>query len=171
MNKKTVSLVFRPFYCPIPEDQKTVNEYLNLKKSLKNDFFLPQFKKQLTLQNYLTFFAFYSLLVFSIKKNELNTLFFFGFSFFFVSFLAFLFILFQLIDLSKKMGQSKIFYEEGSWFNIEYWEKLFFLIKNDRLILTQKVRPILKKKIRIVISVVSSAFFLGSFIIINNSIK
>lgn len=168
MNKKALSVIFKPFYCPIPEDQKTINEYLNIKKNFKNNFFLLSVKNNLKIQNLISFFVLYKVLSFVLKEKEITAIFFFGIFFFYICVFAFLFSLFQLIELSKKMSKSKIFYEESSWFNIEYWEKFFFLIKNDRLILNQKIRPILKKKFRLIISIVSSSFFL---LILTNSIK
>jgi len=37
-------------------------------------------------------------------------------------------------DLSKNLKKSYLLYEEGSWYQIQRWEKPLFLIKNDRLI-------------------------------------
>jgi hypothetical protein len=48
-------------------------------------------------------------------------------------------------EMKKRFNQARLFYEESSWFDGQIWEKPFFLIKNDQLIATQKIEPILKR--------------------------
>tara|TARA_B110000503_G_C6796818_1_gene269452 strand:+ start:170 stop:373 length:204 start_codon:yes stop_codon:yes gene_type:complete len=47
--------------------------------------------------------------------------------------------------VNKRLTQSRVFYEEASWFDGKIWEKPFFLIKNDKLLSSQKIQPILKR--------------------------
>jgi hypothetical protein len=46
-------------------------------------------------------------------------------------------------QLLKRFRSSRLFYEEGSWYDGQYWEKPIELIKNDKLITIQKIKPIL----------------------------
>jgi hypothetical protein len=53
------------------------------------------------------------------------------------------------IPVITKFKQSAfLFYEEASWYDGQIWEKPFFLIKNDKLISTQKIEPILEEIIK-----------------------
>jgi hypothetical protein len=134
--------------CPIPEDQKPINQYIRFKE---NSFFnLPTFPK--------------SILKSKLKEFFLKIFFFLGISnlFFFsgdflttfqriliTSFSLFFFSLFLLFfrwkEIAKLFSTSRIFYEEASWYDGEIWEKPMALIKNDKLLERQKIKPILKK--------------------------
>ena len=131
--------------CPVPDDQKPINEYLNLKEnkflnwgslnSNKNKKFLGTI--------FLTFFSFFSI-------NEFQS---FSFkSFFEILFNTFIVIQFFLLvilirwtTINQKFQNSRLIYEEASWYDGQIWEKPFFLIKNDKLISTQKIEPILEE--------------------------
>lgn len=41
--------------------------------------------------------------------------------------------------------EPRLVYEEASWYDGQIWEKPFALLKNDRLISTQRLQPILKR--------------------------
>jgi hypothetical protein len=60
---------------------------------------------------------------------------------FLLSFLLFL----HWKEIQNRFFEARIFYEEGSWYDGQIWEKPFLLIKNDRLLATQKIHPILQK--------------------------
>ena len=57
-------------------------------------------------------------------------------------------------QLLKRLRNSRLFYEEGSWYDGQYWEKPLELIKNDKLLTSQKIKPILKKNYKNVINVI-----------------
>ena len=42
-------------------------------------------------------------------------------------------------QLLKRLRNSRLFYEEGSWYDGQYWEKPLELIKNDKLLTSQKL--------------------------------
>jgi hypothetical protein len=45
--------------------------------------------------------------------------------------------------VKKKFDATRLFYEEASWYDGQIWEKPFELIKNDKLLSTQKIEPII----------------------------
>ena len=57
-------------------------------------------------------------------------------------------ILIRWITINEKFQNSRLIYEEASWYDGQIWEKPFFLIKNDKLISTQKIEPILEEIIK-----------------------
>lgn len=144
--------------CPIPEDQKPLNEYIETKGNpwtkwtmfsssnyfselvkqivfiglFLGIFFLPPLEK-LTFQD--------CAFVLSLVLLTMN--------------LGFTFLLFRLFALHNRFKASRLFYEEASWFDGQIWEKPFSLIKNDKLIITQKIQPILQRLLR------TFSFFLG----------
>ena len=143
--------------CPVPDDQKPINEYLNLKEnkflnwgslnSNKNKKFLGTI--------FLTFFSFFSI-------NQFQP---FSFATFFeilfntliiIQFFLFV-ILIRWITINQKFQNSRLIYEEASWYDGQIWEKPFFLIKNDKLISTQKIEPILEEIIK--------SFFISLFLL------
>jgi len=145
--------------CPVPDDQKPINEYLSLKENNFLNWGNLSSKKSKTffLRLFLTFFFFFSLFSF-FSLGQLN---FFSFSTFFHIFLENLFntlviiqfflliILIRWITINQKFQNSRLIYEEASWYDGQIWEKPFFLIKNDKLISTQKIEPILEATIKI----------------------
>jgi hypothetical protein len=108
-------------YCSIPEVQKPVNEYLEIKKNFLDS------KKMLTINILAIFFFFFKQEVF--------------FLLFFFSLLYFL----KYFQLNDRLIASKIYYEEASWFDSTFWKKPFFLLRKDKLLSIQKIRPILRK--------------------------
>lgn len=136
--------------CPIPEDQKPINEYLDL---LENNFFnwngfttkLYNIKLLNRLGLYFLIFCFLRLERIHENSKITNWLVInlgLGLTIFVFS-LVFNFLRWK--DLGKKFSDSQIFYEESSWFDSQTWEKPFFLIKNDKLIFHQKIIPILRR--------------------------
>jgi hypothetical protein len=132
--------------CPIPDDQKPISEYINLKENNFTNFFSLSQKKYLfqIFKNFLFFFIFSIPIIFLFKLNNEFLLFN---CFFSINFLIFLFLInFSFwLQLFKKFRSSRLFYEEGSWYDGQFWEKPMELIKNDKLIANQKIKPILKR--------------------------
>lgn len=130
--------------CPVPEDQKPINEYITLKKNSFLNWTTCSLKKYLVkiISGYLFAFpvfliSFLTLTPFSFF--EIVKIFLLSASFFFIS------ILIRWSTINKRLVESRVFYEEASWFDGQIWEKPFFLIKNDKLLSTQKIEPILKR--------------------------
>jgi hypothetical protein len=132
--------------CPIPDEQKPINEYLILKdKDFTNLLFLNSTNSFVKIFSYfLLFFSFGCLITFLIQLKTKTLLFnlFFGllslFLAFFVNFL-------NWVQLLNRFRNSRLFYEEGSWYDSQIWEKPIELIKNDKLISNLKIKPILKR--------------------------
>jgi hypothetical protein len=117
--------------CSVPDDQKIINEYIKLKKN--NNL------KWLNV-SVLSFF-----LLFLITYVFFNFYFEFIFLLGNLYFCFFFYILISWINLSKNLNNSFILYEESSWFDVTLWEKPFYLIKNDRLLNTQRIFSIKKR--------------------------
>jgi hypothetical protein len=151
--------------CPIPEDQKPINEYIDFKE---NTFFnwttWETTKYQAKLISFYSFVCFLTSLFQGNlwEKNLLKALFAslaLGSSCVFV-FLGFAFLRWR--EIKKRFNEARLFYEEASWFDGQIWEKPFFLIKNDKLICTQKIEPILQRLIRGILSFTFLALFFFS---------
>lgn len=151
--------------CPIPEDQKPINEYINFKENFLTNWTKFSQKKYIKALffTYFLFFTLFSLfscneIIILLKKTDFN-FFFLKKEIFnwllikiFLSFLSiFLFlniILFRWITINKRFKNPRLIYEEASWYDGQIWEKPFFLIKNDKLISSQKIEPIIQRLIR-----------------------
>jgi hypothetical protein len=48
-------------------------------------------------------------------------------------------------QVEKEFNEPRLFYEEASWYDGQVWEKPFSILKNDKLISTQKIKPILER--------------------------
>jgi hypothetical protein len=141
--------------CPIPEDQKPINQYINL----KNKFFLNSINFSLK-NSFLTFFLFFFFQLLT-KSVFLNFSFFSILTLFLFLFLNF--ICLQWIDVNKRFKTARLIYEEASWYDGQLWEKPFILIKNDKLISSQKIEPILQSLLRLIFT---SCFLLFNFLIV-----
>ena len=108
--------------CPIPDEQKPINEYINLKEKDFTNFLL------LNLKNYFFkvfsyFFLFFCLgfivyYLFQLKSKII--LFNLSFSLF-ILFFMFLTNFLSWSQLLKRIRSSRIFYVEGSWFDGQFW--------------------------------------------------
>jgi hypothetical protein len=136
--------------CPIPEDQKPINEYIELKETSQFQW-TCQSKTTYNsniIRIFLQFFVLFGIINLT-KVKDLSFLFnwtiqigiFAGLGVLLVCFIA----LFRWNQLKEKFENSRLFYEESSWFDCQYWEKPLLIIKNDRLLVTQKIQPILRR--------------------------
>lgn len=112
--------------CPIPEEQKPIHEYINLKKYFSKTID-SQFKENsqqhlFSLTDQITLFL-------SFLKRILSTV----------------FLIVRWKEIEKRFNQSSLVYEEGSWYDGQIWEKSFSMIKNDRLLNSQIVQARLPK--------------------------
>jgi hypothetical protein len=175
------------FLCPVPEDQKPLQEYIELKQNpVFNWIFFSKEKYNsnlflssgfLFLSSFFFFsFFFLSKLTFLAPLASLSETtylsYFFHFSFlkfFYLIWLIFLFvfclfflqIFFTLQNISSHFENSRLVYEEGSWYQGKIWEKSFSLMKNEKLIRIHKIEPS-KKRIQITFF---SLFFFVFFVL------
>jgi hypothetical protein len=80
---------------------------------------------------------------------------------------SFLLILFLTLyvnwyQINSRFDVSRLVYEESSWYDTQIWEKPFLLIKNDKLLKTQKIQPIIQRLSRVILML----FFFNLFLII-----
>lgn len=151
--------------CPVPEDQKPINEYIGLKENPLTNWTTLSKKnyvgKVIRLASVIYFL--FSLVTFSESS--------FGFDWivsniFWTTFCLIFFyfvLLWRWNQVKTRFNESRLFYEEASWYDGQIWEKPFLLIKNDRLISTQKIDPILERlwsSLWFFIYVASSCFLL-----------
>jgi hypothetical protein len=135
--------------CPVPENQKPINEYINLQQNLLTQWLLFSNKGSRVSFLFLYFFIFFIFFCSNIPRLE-----FFSFfhsiiiSFFITNVIILFFFFFEYFrwsQLENRFNQSRLFYEEGSWYDGQVWEKPFLLIKNDRFIATQKISPFIQR--------------------------
>jgi hypothetical protein len=142
MNKKLKFFLF----CSIPQNQKPINEYIEIKE---NKFFnWSLFSEKFFLRQILLLHSFFFLicffLTFSLDKNlSLITL--------ILIFFSVLILYFIWENLNRKLVTARLTYEESSWFDSELWEKETFLLRNDRLISYFKLKPLKKRILRVMI--------------------
>jgi len=131
--------------CPVPEDQKPIVEYIGLKENPLTNW------TTLSPSNYsmksLSFFYFNFLGLSIITFQEKNFLGDWLISNIFIS-LNLLIALYSLViwrwnQVKIRLNKSRLFYEEASWYDGQVWEKPFVILKNDRLLVTQKIDPVL----------------------------
>jgi hypothetical protein len=136
-------------FCPIPENQKPIIEFLLLQEnSFLNWIPFSKKKYQQTLLSF-SFFLFLACGIFLFPffsfKFSLSFFLFTAFFFHFLLFFFFLILFSRWFQLEKRFTTSRVFYEEGSWYDGQIWEKPFALIKNERFLTSQKVQPILQR--------------------------
>ena len=155
--------------CPVPEDQKPINAYIGLKENQLTNW------TTLSKTNYekkVFSLFFFSFLIISFLRSSFFLDIDYVFDWIIINLLISFFLLFFLLllifcrwkQIEKDFNQPRLFYEEASWYDGQIWEKPFSILKNDRLINTQKIRPILERISRSLLSIIFSIFFL--FIII-----
>ena len=134
--------------CPVPDDQKPINEYLNLKenKFLNWGNLNTNKNKKFLGTLFLTFFSFFS--IGQLQVLSFSSFFDILFNTLVIIQFFLLVILIRWITINEKFQNSRLIYEEASWYDGQIWEKPFFLIKNDKLISTQKIEPILEEIIK-----------------------
>jgi hypothetical protein len=170
--------------CPVPENQKPINEYIQLQQnSLWFLFSTSELNFQRTFFSvyfsiFFFIFSFYgsslSFFVFKLKTISfdtiLNLLHSINISLFLTNLLTLFFLFFHFFrwsQLENRLNQARFFYEEGSWYDGEIWEKPFLLIKNERFLTTQKVQPIIQRISQKIFSFFSFNIFLLFLLLLN----
>ena len=142
--------------CPVPEDQKPISEYIGLKENpLTNWTTLSTKNYNAKLFSLFTsVFILLSILTFQdreflgdwilsnlvISLNIILTLYFV--------------IIWRRNEVKKRLNQARLFYEEASWYDGQIWEKPFIILKNDRLLVSQKLEPVLRRLTNTLVSLV-----------------
>lgn len=140
--------------CPVPDEQKPMNQYIELKETTFLSDIFQTSKKNLKVFRSIFFpfffainiqFLFFPSTVFQEFVSSIQTVFLIRLFIFFLIFL-------RWKDIYVSFCNSTIIYEEASWFDTQFWEKPFFLIKNDKLLATQKIRPQLQRLRKLVLN-------------------
>nr|AYO28735.1 Ycf36 [Neotessella volvocina]AYO28776.1 Ycf36 [Neotessella volvocina] len=137
-------------FCPVPEDQKPINDYIGLKENSLTNWTTISFKRfQIKLIfRIILVFLFFSFIR-SFFLSDLNFLLEWILQNFFITFLFFNFffsiIIFRWNQLKQQLNKSIFIYEETSWYDSQFWEKPFSILKNDRLLSTQHIELIIKR--------------------------
>jgi hypothetical protein len=131
--------------CPVPEDQKPLNEYIGIKENPLTNWF--SFTKKNYIKLFLKYYLQFSIMglilaIFFDPKNIIYSSFLFTIILFNIAFYT---NIFRWVTIKKGLNNSSLIYEEASWFDTQLWQKPSFIIKNDKLINSQKVKPILKR--------------------------
>jgi hypothetical protein len=165
--------------CPVPEEQKPINEYIQLKENDLTNWvtFAPaDYLQKLTSllgTNFLGLWVFQSfpVLVLLAKRQEFSL----GAETFLQTFLqpagnAFLLLsLFLVVNwvrwkqVEDRVKKSRLFYEEASWYDGQIWEKPFPILKNDALLRTQEIQPLLQRMQNTLWGTLSLSFFFFSW--------
>ena len=153
-------------FCPIPDGQKPINEYINYKQNFLTNLINSTEKEKNVMKWYFSIFFFvFSLLI--VSHFSFSPLTFIFQNFFLTNIIILLFYLINFIkwkNLQKRFQESRIIYEEGSWYDSQIWEKPFLLIKNDKLIESQKIQPIIQELFRnFLLLIYINIFFLTLF--------
>lgn len=155
--------------CPVPEEQKPINGYIGLKENQLTNW------TTLSKKNYekklLSLFSFFFFLVSFFRLSSFSDSRYL-FDWFLITFSLSLTLLFFLIlliffrwkQIEKDFNQPRLFYEEASWYDGQIWEKPFSILKNDKLISTQKIKPILQRISRTMFTLLS--WNLGFFLLL-----
>ena len=134
--------------CPVPKDQRPLNQYLELSDSIFFNWFL--------LDNHTKFNRIFSLFTLSFLSclpitNSFYSINEYPFLFIFLNFIFVLCImLFFLIRIllswqyiKERLYNVKVFYEESGWYDGKIWIKPKNIIRQDRLIINYQIDPML----------------------------
>ena len=141
---------YRKLYCPVPQEQRPLNEYLNI----KNSFFFNW--PTLKLHKYIYQLIKFGLIIlfFSIFITNFFYYFFeFPNKFVLLNFISIItceiFLILRIYlgwsYIGQKLNNPIIEYEESSWYDGQIWVKPIKILKQDRLIYYHKVFPVLKR--------------------------
>jgi hypothetical protein len=160
---------YKKFYCPVPEEQLPLNEYLNLKNSL---IFWPI----ISLERYIIKLKFFNVFIFFFSipiANNFYSFLEFPSKFLFLNYLIILVSNFLLliksylggIYIKERLNTSFVKYEESGWYDCKIWIKSVEVLKQDRLISYYKVLPVLNRLKQIIIYYTITFFILFNLFI------
>lgn len=152
--------------CPIPEDQKPINEFLELKDNfLFNWIFFSKkqyIKKFISFYTTIFIFSFFILLN-PFQKYNFHLLFLTSFIATILFFLLIIGIYLRISEINNRFNNPRLFYEEASWYDGQIWEKPYGLIRNDKLISRQKIQPI-QKRLKLTLGIIFLLILLFGFL-------
>lgn len=136
--------------CPVPEEQKPINEYIGLKENFLTGWTTLSTNSYENKIRDIFFKAFFVICCFQISHFQGI---YYGLEWLLeniwwtTNFLLFflLVILSRWIETEKRFQEARLFYEEASWYDGQIWEKPLAIIKNDNLIRTQKIQPMIQR--------------------------
>ena len=138
--------------CPIPEEQKPITNYLQLKENKYTNIitFSESRYQKVIFSYFLLIFLFLSYIELFSNSFDFSILSLNWFSKTILITLGILFLYFFTIFYLWKENfrcfqNTRIFYEEASWYDGQIWDKPMLIIKNDRLLNNQKIKPILQR--------------------------
>ena len=135
------------FICPVPKDQRPINEYLALKDSFgfswtaKNDSAYYQTSLQI-------YFVTLTLFVLTFKTNNISLSDVLSYSILGVSTILFIFYLRIYLGwnyIYTRLMQATVAYEESGWYDGQIWIKPPEILLQDRLIGTYEIYPGLQR--------------------------
>lgn len=140
--------------CPLPWDTRPINEYIQIKENKWMNWIswkAQAYENQLKRNTIMCFFII-SLLQWPIQwpnSISLNSAIIWIIQTFetslYLAIIMLILLSFFWTTMNSRFNESRLFYEESSWFDSQVWDKPYFLIKNDQLISTQKIQPILTR--------------------------
>jgi hypothetical protein len=139
-----------PSVCPVPEDQRPLNEYRTLADSW---FFKWATLEPIGYLKPLVLIWLGSLLIsgpvsaasFFPTKHPLEFSFWAGLGALILPLLAVVRLYLGWIYIRKRLFATKVFYEESGWYDGQTWEKTPDVLDQDRLIAVYEVQPILHR--------------------------
>lgn len=155
------------FFCPVPKEQRPINEYMQLVQS--NFFSWPileksLFQKKLIKAFVISFLSFlpFSSLFYSINQSPSRLLLVnSSLTTFFIFFLVLRLIL-GWNYIKQRLYNPTIFYEESGWYDGRIWVKSKNILLQDRLIRDYQVLPVISRlnKTLLIICLCLSVFLL-----------
>lgn len=136
--------------CPVPEDQKPLNEYIGLKENLLTSWTTlstPNYQKTLRGLFFRVFFVLSLLHLYGLQSSYYLVEWIIQNLWWTITFLLSLLsiILSRWAQVNRRFLSARLVYEEASWYDGQVWEKPLSLIKNDTFISSQKIQPIIQR--------------------------
>lgn len=142
--------MYYKFSCPVPKEQRPINEYLALVQS--NFFNWPILMEGVYRQKIMnSFFScfFFTLPLSFLFFNPLAAPFRFFCTTFEITICFLLFILIRLLlswnYIKERLYNPTVFYEESGWYDGRIWVKSKNILVQDRLIYAYQVLPAIKR--------------------------
>ncbi len=131
--------------CPVPEDQKPITEYIGLKENSLTNWTTLSSSNYSAKSFSFFIFIFIGLSVLTFQEREFLGDWIVSNIFITLNILILLYsvVIWRWNEVKKRLNKSRLFYEEASWYDGQVWEKPFVILKNDRLLVTQKIDPVL----------------------------
>jgi hypothetical protein len=157
--------------CPVPREQRPLNEYLTLKDSV---FFFWTIKPTISYIKQLFLFSvivYPTILGIVRSSGELNPMYIFFYTLVFGTILLFFFFLrFYLawLYIYKRLIDATISYEESGWYDCQTWIKSPEILVQDTLIAQYELLPILTRLketlLTLLFIILSSLFYIKFFV-------